>query len=193
MKMRFLAAALAVAAVCSPPAHAQPPVLDGAPPPIVQRVSALERDNVQIKARLTALEKGKAVAPIPAATAKAKAALPELFVLNGQFVSKEQFYAASGVASADPFDCPCPADCNDGTCTLTGCAAECSTTPTIGVIGAATRGTTLTYGLAPSGGYVTSIGAGRAATYGGTSSACDNGACAAPARERWYPGKLLGR
>jgi hypothetical protein len=196
MKVRFLAAALAVASLCASPARAQtdlPPVVgiaDDLPPPIVQRVSDLERDNVQIKARLAALERGKTVAPLPKAAptlppAIAAAPTPELFLLNGRFVSRTEFYAASGVASGSaPFGCTdCTDNCQDGACLLSGCAAGCSSTLTIGATTAATRGRTPTSGPAAWAGTGTSIGAGCAATSGGTSG-CSGGSCAAPSSGR---------
>lgn len=205
--LRFLSAALAALAVCAAPAYAQPdppPVgvgindvdrtandrFDADPPPVTQRVSALERENVLLKARVAALEKGRTAPPIPAASA----AVPDLYVLNGRYVSRTEFYAAPGVASsAAPFGCQdCKDNCPDGACLLTGCAAGCSTTPTIGATGAGTRGMTLTYGLGRSARAGTSTGAGCAATSGGTSG-CANGSCAAPARQGWYLGKNLGR
>lgn len=75
MKSRFLSAAVAALALCAspalgqpmpppiaPPAVGQPPALTPLPPPIEQRVSDLERENVELKSRLAAVE-AKLAAP----------------------------------------------------------------------------------------------------------------------------------
>jgi hypothetical protein len=147
-------------------------------------VTALERDNVQIKARLAALER---VPPIPATAPSVPgptaAADSGLYVLNGRYVSRTEFYAAAGVAGSAPFGGSCPSACSHPGCSAEGCqlapgcvAAGCSSTPTIGATTAVTRATTLTYGLVPSGGYATNTAAGCAATSGGTSN-CSGGSC----------------
>lgn len=201
MVFRFLAAALAAAVLSPTTVYAQPdppPVDDADPPRVVARVSSLEQYTQQLDARVKALEGKKADTP---ATAD-RWTVPQF---PGTVFTKAQLVAmypgitfnqsaAPGVASTAPFAaCPCPDNCTDGTCDLTGCVAGCGTTRTIGATGAATKGTTLTYGLAPSGGLVTSIGVGCAATSGGTSSACANGACGVQTRQGWYLGKNLGR
>lgn len=215
--LRFLSAALAALALSASTAYAQPdppPVsvgvgdvggsandrFDADPPPVIQRVSALERENLLLKARVAALEKGKAAAPASAdrwtipqypGVVFTKAQLTSMYP-NVTFPTA----TASGVAGpGDPFACQdCTDNCLDGACLLSGCAAGCSSTRTTGVIGAGTRGTTLTYGLVPSGGRGTSTGAGCAATSGGTSG-CSGSACGVQTQARggWYLGKNLGR
>lgn len=214
MKYRFLSAALAALAVCASPAVAQPlppSIADTSPlagvqpslttplpPPIDTRVTNLERENAELKARVLALEKAKEKAE------PAKGEVADRWVhpnFPGVVFTKTQLSAmypgiafntsaAPGVArTTAPFD-NCPDNCK-----LAGCVEGCSTTPTTPVIAAGTPGTTLTYGLGRSGAAVISTGAGCAGTSGITSSGCANGACSVQTSGRggWYPGKLLGR
>lgn len=207
MKFRFLAAALATIALLGTQANAQslPPVAAATsaqpvppraftpdPPPIGKRVTDLERENIALKARVTALEKKEHVPP---AAAKTEAAAGDRWTvpqypgvtftraqLTSMYPGRVAWGNVSGVA-ADPFD-----NCPDN-CPITGCAPGCSTTLTTPAIGAGTPGTTLTYGLGRSARAGTGTGAGCAATSGGT-SACAGGSCG---KTGWHLGKFIGR
>lgn len=216
MKTRFLSAALAALAVCASPAVAQPlppsiadtaplagvqPSLTPLPPPIDARVSDLERENIQLKARVSALEKGKTDAPPAKGETADRWTHPNypgvVFTkaqLSGMFPGITFNTSAAPVVARTtaPFD-NCPDNCK-----LAGCAEGCSTTPTTPVIAAATPGVTLTYGLGRSGAGFTNTGAGCAGTSGITSG-CSTAGCSAGLVGNvrggggWYLGKNLGR
>lgn len=187
--LRFLSAALAAIALSAPAALAQPapPPLDTPlPPPITQRVSDLERENVQIKARLAALEK-VAVPGLPAAAPSGPPATPGvrrvLTVAEFNALYPAHAIAAPGVASNNPFPCS-EAGCNE---------LGCSLTLTIPATAAGTPGATPTSGPAAWAGGGTNTAAGCAATSGGTSGCSAAGCSVQSSGGRWYPGKNLGR
>jgi len=91
MKIRFLAAALAAAALCAP-AAAQPV----APPsnlPLADRVTALEARVAQLERRLAPPSN------LPAPAAAAVPPTPTYFLVNGRLVPEAEFHAGT----ATPF------------------------------------------------------------------------------------------
>jgi hypothetical protein len=186
--LRFLSAALAAIALSAPAALAQPappPLETPLPPPITQRVSDLERDNVQIKARLAALEQ-VAVPGLPAAAPTAPPATPGVrrVLTVAEFNALYPAHAiAPGVASNAPFPC------SEAACGPLGC----STTLTTSAISAASPEPLRTYGPVPEAAAGTSISA-RGVVRGGGTSGCSAAGCSTGAtRGGWYLGKNLGR
>lgn len=202
MRLLLSAAALLSVAAIAPAQDVAvsdpPPVHDLVPdpPPIVQRVSALERENVLLKARVAALE-GKA-APVKAAVGTfpqkcdcpprvsaclsdncpadgkpgpcscgAKMAAAPRVLTRAEFDALYPAYAAPGVTASAPF---VQSPCGSG---------GCPTTP----------GTTVRYAdgvntfrpdPVQSGGLIYTVA--PPATSGITSGGCANGACVAPSR-----------
>ena len=189
---RFLAAAVALAALHATPAVAQPdppPLVTADPPPVTKRLTDLERENVLLKARVAALEKVTPGLPRPAGQADnstfgeryyysveaAKAAN------NPGYVIRPYPRSPGEVASAAPFE-PCD-------------KAGCSSTPTTPVTAAGTPAPTRTYGPEPWAAAGTNTAAGGVVTSGGisgcTAAGCSTGRVVT--RGGWYLGKNLGR
>lgn len=192
MRFRILSAALAAIALGASPAVAQPdppPLVTPDPPPVLKRVADLERENVLLKARVSALENAKTASKGETADRWTHASYPGVVFTKAQLSAMYPGIAFNTTAAPGVARTTAPFPCQDGECNLAGC----STTPTTPVIAAGTPAPTRTYGPEPSAEVVTGTAAGCAATSGGTSGCSAAGCSVQSSGGRWYLGKNLGR